>query len=104
MITKIYSYKLAPNTWDAFLQVQKQADVIYSRHVQYEIKFVRDSKDPLFILEIQTFKDPASAAIAEGLHAVEPELKGLFAKFAGMLDPDESEIEQIIGESFSPRA
>ena len=100
MITKVYRYQLAPNSWDRFLEVQKKADALYSKHVSYEISFVRSEENPLQITEIHRYPDLASAKKTASLHSLEPELTVLFEAFTGLLDPAHSQIEEVIGETF----
>jgi hypothetical protein len=101
MFTKVYSYQLAPNTWDNFWVLQKKADSIYRRHVDYSITFVRDAENDLKITEIHVYPDLDQAKRADNLHKVEPELNRLFEEFIKMLDPMNKVVKESFGETLS---
>ena len=98
MVTKIYKYQLAPNSWEEFLKLQKKADALYSKHISYEVSFIRDLKNPWKITELHCYTNLETAKKAESLHEIEPELKTLFKKFTKMLDAKNPKIRETIGE------
>ena len=103
MVTKVYRYQLASGVWDDFLQLQKKADGIYSKHLAYDIVFIRDASCPMRIAEIHSYKNVETAQKAAHLHEIEPELRELFEKFRNLLAPESQQIDELIGEAVRVR-
>ena len=103
MMTKLYQYQLALDSWDGFVELQRRIDALYSKHISYEISFVRSSENPSKITEIHVYPDSTSLKKAESLHALEPELSNLFDVFVEMLDPTNKQIEETTGETLRLR-
>ncbi len=103
MITKVYQYQLAPDSWERFLELQKKADRLYSKHISYEICFVRNAENPSKITEIHSYPNASVSEKAMILNEIEPELNQLFRDFLQMLDPTNNKIEEFTGETFQVR-
>lgn len=95
----IYRFTLKPGVWSQFLELQREAHAIYSKHVPYQLEFVRSEVDPDDVMEIQTYASQADAKKTENLHEAEPDLATLFQAFLALLDPAKGSIETIVGES-----
>ncbi len=103
MLVKIYRYRIRPERADAFLELQKQADQIYRRHVSYKVSHFRSQTDKAAWTEVHWYRDDATAAKADGLTKVEPELKRLFDEFLAMLDPADPAIHEELFDDLSIR-
>ncbi|MEK7355472.1 MAG: hypothetical protein AAB250_03440 [Bdellovibrionota bacterium] len=95
----IYRFTLKPGVWNEFIGLQRQAHAIYSKHVPYQLEFVRSEVDPDDVMEIQTYASQGDAKKTENLHEAEPDLARLFQSFLVLLDPAKGSIETIVGES-----
>lgn len=95
----VYRFTLKPGAWDEFLSIQRTAHALYSKHVSYELDFLRSEVDPNEVIEIQTYRSHAEAKLTENLHEKEPALADLFQKFLRLLDPSKETIETTVGEA-----
>lgn len=103
MLVKIYRYRVRPELADAFLELQKQADQIYRRHVSFKVSHFRSQADPAAWTEVHWYRDLDTASKADRLMVAEPELKRLFDEFLKMLDPKDSTIHEELLDDLSIR-
>jgi hypothetical protein len=96
-IKKIYRYKILSGKWNDFVEIQRQADLLYKKHLFYEVEYIRSLDDVNMITEIQTFPHQENALKAESLMNLEPEMKILFQKFKMLLDKDDNQIIEETG-------
>ena len=102
-VTKIYRYKIREGAWDEFIALQKQSDALYRSHVSYDVRYVQSHIDPTWVSEIHVYPDKETALKTEDLLNTEPRLLPLFQKFLALLDPEEPDVEEFIGDTYSIR-
>ena len=83
------------------MKIQKEADQLYRKHVDYQIEYLNSHDDPWDWLEIQKFKSKSDAEKANRLDEVEPRLRELFEAFINVLDDKNKE---VVLESFESRS
>jgi hypothetical protein len=82
---KIYRYRVSPERWNEFIEIQKKAHTLYKKHISYEVVYIQSYESFGYITEIQTYPDRETAMMADRLINLEPELKILFDKFFSLL-------------------
>jgi hypothetical protein len=97
---KIYQYRISSERWNEFIEIQKRADILYKKHISYEVVYIQSHDIVGKITEIQTYPDRATAIKAEELINLEPELKNLFDKFCSLLVSSDNKIIEESGSVF----
>ena len=103
MVVKIYRYKLLPHKPDEFLNIQRKADSIYSKHVDYQLKHFQERADPSKWVELHIYRSNDEAHCASLLSEKEPQLQGLFSQFLECLSPNDKSIDEKIYDDRSIR-
>ena len=103
MNVKMYRYRIQPDQIERFLDIQKRADWIYRKHINYRITHFQSRTDPAAWVETHWFPDADTAAAAAALAEREPELSRLFAEFVAVLDPADPRIKEEVLDDRSIR-
>lgn len=104
MIVKIYRYRVDPGKTGRFLEIQRKADELYRRHLEFEVRHLRSLDDPWEWMEIQCFASQKEFEQASNLADCEPRVAELFGEFLETLDPEDETIDELTFEEFSMRA
>jgi hypothetical protein len=94
VFVKIYRYHIQPNKTERFLDIQKRAGKIYSKHVSYRAVYLKNQENPGMWLELQWYADEDMYRKAMSLINAEPGIKKLWQEFQEILDPNDPEIQE----------
>jgi len=100
---KIFKYKIGKTNEAEFFEIQKAADKIYRKHLDYHVYHLRSHLDSEEWLEIQVFSSKQDLELAENLHNKEPQLSELFSKFETILEEFPSPLSESVYDYFPVR-
>jgi hypothetical protein len=100
---KIYRYRIQPERIDRFLEIQKRADWLYRKHLNYKINHCQCRTDPAQWIEMHWYPDEAALNAVDALAAQEPELARQFHDFLEVLDPADPKIHEELLDDRSIR-
>jgi len=92
MFVKVYRYRVRPEMTESYLDLQRRAARVYGSHMRFTSVHLQSTTDPVAWVEVQWFED--EAAFRKGMELVDadPEVRGLWNEFKGVLDPRSPEI------------
>lgn len=93
-LVKLYRYRVPTEQASRFLDIQKRADWIYRKHVDYRVAHLQSPIDPAEWTEIHWYATQQALETAERLAEKEPQLAELFEEFLRVLDPLDTRIRE----------
>ena len=81
MHVKIYKYRLKPGREQEYLEIQKEAEQIYSRFVQKQTLFLQNSRDKEVWQEIHIYQNEKSYNDTVSSVNEQPEIQVLYNRF-----------------------
>ncbi len=102
MFVKVYRYRVRPEMTESYLDLQRRAARVYGSHMRFTSVHLRSTTDPASWVEVQWFEDEATFRKGMELVDADPEVRGLWQEFKGVLDLRSPEIveetyEQALG-------
>jgi hypothetical protein len=83
---RAYRYRVHPDAVGRFLQIQRRADELYRRHVDYRQELLQSRDDPAEWLELHRFEDEHAYRAGLARLNEDPEIAELFAAFLETLE------------------
>jgi len=81
MYVKIYRYRLKPGREQEYLEIQNEAERIYSHFIQKQTLFLQSSEDRKIWQEIHIYQDKMSYTETVSLVDQQPEIQVLYNRF-----------------------
>lgn len=81
MYVKIYKYRLKPGREKEYLEIQKEAEQIYSRFVQKQTLFLQNSEDKEVWQEIHIYQNEKSYIDTVSSVNEHPDIQALYNRF-----------------------
>lgn len=94
MFVKVYRYHIQPGKTDEFLDVQRRAGEIYSKHVSYRSVYLKSRDEPGLWLEVQWCADEDTYRHAMEVINAEPGIDRLWHEFQVLLDPEKPGVQE----------
>lgn len=85
MFIKVYTYYVIPEREQDFLEIQAQAEIIYSRYVEKQSLFLRSKDDNAKWMEIQIYKDETSYNESTKIIDQQKEIVDLYNRFMKLI-------------------
>ncbi|MEH7884342.1 hypothetical protein V7654_08445 [Bacillus sp. JJ1609] len=100
MFIKVYTYHIIPEREQDFLEIQAQAENVYSRYIEKQSLFLRSKEDCTKWLEVQIYKDEISYDESIKIIDQQKEIADLYTKFLKLIiskeELTEENYEQIL--------
>jgi Mn-dependent DtxR family transcriptional regulator len=95
VLIKVYRFRIQPNHEETYLAINRQANQIYERYLEFEQQTLRSKDDPGLIIEIHRYPD--TEVYNKGIELInrEPEIHRLYEQFLSILDPNDPSIEEL---------
>ncbi|MCM3572603.1 MULTISPECIES: hypothetical protein [Mesobacillus] len=86
MYVKIYRYRLKPMREQEYLEIQSEAERIYSHFIQKQTLFLQSSEDREIWQEIHIYQDKKSYTETVSLVDQQPEIQVLYNRFLEVIN------------------
>ncbi|MBT2660038.1 hypothetical protein J7E35_03105 [Bacillus sp. ISL-45] len=96
MYVKIYRYRLKPGREQEYLEIQKEAERIYSHFIQKQTLFLQSSEDREVWQEIHIYQDKKCYTDTVSLVDQQPEIQVLYKRFLEVI----TSIEEMSEENY----
>jgi hypothetical protein len=96
MYVKIYRYRLKPGREQEYLEIQNEAERIYSHFIQKQTLFLQSSEDREVWQEIHIYKEKKSYTDTVSLVDQQPEIQVLYNRFLEVI----TSIEEMSEENY----
>jgi len=100
MFIKVYTYHVIPERVQDFLEMQVQAENVYSRYIEKQSLFLRSKDDSAKWMEIHIYKDETRYNESIKIINQQKEIADLYSKFMKLIiskeELTEENYEQIV--------